>query len=62
MLTPQEYLRIEREAEWRHEYLDGEMFEREHSSPRHALIATNLMVALRCRLKIAGIYAKVAFE
>jgi Uma2 family endonuclease len=25
-LTPEEYLRIERAAEWKSEYIDGEMF------------------------------------
>jgi len=50
MLTPQEYLGIEREAEWRNEYLDGEMVERERPSLRHSLIVTNLMVEIGNRL------------
>lgn len=41
-LTPEEYLRIERAAEWKSEYIDGEMFAMAGASPRHVLIATNL--------------------
>jgi Uma2 family endonuclease len=42
-LTPEEYLRIERAAEWKSEYIDGEMFAMSGASPRHALIAANLI-------------------
>ena len=49
-LTPQEYLRIEREAEWKSEYVDGEMFAMGGASPRHALIAFNLGGELRDQL------------
>jgi Uma2 family endonuclease len=41
-LTPEEYLRIERAAEWKSEYIDGEMFAMAGASPRHVLIATNI--------------------
>ena len=41
-VSPEEYLRIERADEWRNEYLDGEILPREHPSPRHIIIATNL--------------------
>jgi Uma2 family endonuclease len=41
-LTPEDYLRIERAAEWKNEYVDGEMFAMSGASPRHVLIATNL--------------------
>ncbi|SRR6266542_3121280 len=41
-LTPEEYLRIERSAEWKSEYTDGEMFAMAGASPRHAQIAANL--------------------
>lgn len=41
-LTPEEYLRIERAAEWKSEFIDGEMFAMAGASPRHVLIATNL--------------------
>jgi Uma2 family endonuclease len=41
-LTPEEYLRIERAAEWKSEYVDGDMLAMTGASPRHVLIATNL--------------------
>jgi len=50
-LTPEEYLRIERAAEWKSEYVDGEMFAMAGASPRHVLIATNLVAELRDRLR-----------
>jgi Uma2 family endonuclease len=49
-LTPEEYLRIERAAEWKSEYLDGEMFAMAGASPRHVLIATNVARELGNRL------------
>lgn len=42
-LTPEEYLRIERAAEWKSEYIDGEMFAMAGASLRHVLIMTNLI-------------------
>lgn len=42
-LTPVEYLRIERAAEWKSEYIDGEMLAMSGASPRHALITGNLV-------------------
>lgn len=42
-LTPEEYLRIERAAEWKSEYIDGEMFAMAGASERHVLIANNLV-------------------
>ena len=50
-LTPEEYLRIERAAEWRSEYVDGEMFAMAGASPRHVLIATNLVAELHNLLR-----------
>lgn len=41
-LTPEEYLLIERSAEWKSEYVDGEMYAMAGASPQHVLIATNL--------------------
>jgi Uma2 family endonuclease len=41
-LTPEEYLRIERAAEWKSEYVDGEMYARAEATPRHVLITGNL--------------------
>lgn len=50
-LTPVEYLRIERAAEWKSEYIDGEMFAMSGASPRHALITVNLSAELRNALR-----------
>jgi len=50
-LTPEEYLRIERAAEWKSEYIDGEMFAMAGASPRHVLIATNLAAEFRDGLR-----------
>ncbi len=41
-LTPEEYLRIERAAEWKSEYIDGEMFAMSGASYRHTVIVGNL--------------------
>lgn len=50
-LTPEEYLRIERAAEWKSEYIDGEMFAMAGASPRHVLVATNLAGEFRTGLR-----------
>ena len=50
-LSPEEYLRIERTAEWKSEYVDGEMFAMSGASPRHVLIAGNLLAELRDQLR-----------
>lgn len=50
-LTPEEYLRLERAAEWKSEYIDGEMFAMAGASPRHVLIATNLARELGHQLR-----------
>lgn len=42
-VTPQEYLRLEREAEFRHEYVNGEIFEMAGTNRRHNQISTNLI-------------------
>lgn len=49
--TPEEYLALEREAEIRSEYLDGEIFAMGGASPRHVLIVTNVVAELRLQLK-----------
>ncbi len=41
--TPEEYLRIERAAEWKSEYIDGEMFAMAGASHRHTIIAGNFV-------------------
>jgi Uma2 family endonuclease len=50
-LTPEEYLRIERAAEWKSEYIDGEMFAMAGASLQHTLIALNLGAELRAGLR-----------
>ncbi|HKY03763.1 MAG TPA: Uma2 family endonuclease [Blastocatellia bacterium] len=50
-VTPEQYLALERDAEQRSEYLDGEMVAMTGASRRHNLIVTNLVGELRQQLK-----------
>ena len=50
-ITPEEYLAIERQATYKSEYLNGEMFAMSGASPRHVLIVTNVVAELRRQLK-----------
>ena len=50
-LTPEEYLAIERKAETKSEYFQGEMFAMVGASRRHNLIAGNIFGELRQQLK-----------
>jgi Uma2 family endonuclease len=50
-LTPEEYLAIERRAEYKSEYLAGEMFAMVGASRKHNLITVNICVALAQQLK-----------
>ena len=50
-LSPEQYLEIERAAEYKSEYYDGEMSAMAGASPEHVLIATNIASELRNRLK-----------
>jgi Uma2 family endonuclease len=58
-MSPAEYLEIERRAEWKSEYFQGQMFEMPHVNRWHALIVTNLIGELGQRLKTGpcGVYA-----
>ncbi|HXU33621.1 MAG TPA: Uma2 family endonuclease [Thermoanaerobaculia bacterium] len=49
--TPEEYLVLDRAAEERSEYLDGEMFAMPGGSRSHALILTNLIRELGSQLR-----------
>ncbi len=49
-LTPEEYLALDREADRRSEYLNGEMFVMAGASPRHVLITSNIVGELRAVL------------
>ena len=53
-LTEVEYLEIERTAEFKSEFFDGEMFAMPGGTAEHSLIATNLAGELRTRLKHHG--------
>jgi Uma2 family endonuclease len=53
-LTPQEYLDLEEQAEYKSEYYQGEIFAMSGGSPNHALIAANLIATLRSQLKGTG--------
>jgi Uma2 family endonuclease len=50
-LTEAEYLEIERRAEFKSEFLDGEMFAMSGGTSSHSLIASNLNFAMRLQLK-----------
>jgi Uma2 family endonuclease len=50
-LTEAEYLAIERRAEFKSEFFDGEMFAMSGGTKPHSLIAANLIFALRTQLK-----------
>src|SRR2546427_2666626 len=50
-LTEAEYLRLERQAELKSEYFQGEIFAMAGGSRAHSLIATNLLRELSGRLK-----------
>ncbi len=56
-LSEAEYLRLEREAETRSEYYDGEVFAMAGGTRSHSLIATNLLGELPSRLKAADCVA-----
>ena len=49
--TPEQYLAMERAAETRHEYFDGEIFAMSGASRSHVLIAGNLAAALLGQLR-----------
>jgi Uma2 family endonuclease len=50
-LTEQQYLEIERAAEFKHEFLDGEMIAMSGATLRHSDIASNVLAELRGRLR-----------
>ena len=50
-LTPTEYLKIERAAQIRHEFFNGEMFAMSGGSPQHSAIKMNVASELRSQLK-----------
>jgi Uma2 family endonuclease len=50
-LTPEEYLALERAAEFKSEYLNGEVFAMSRASFAHVQIVTNLVAELKSQLK-----------
>jgi Uma2 family endonuclease len=50
-ITPEEYLALEREAEYKNEYFDGEIFAMVGASRKHNLITTNITRELSQQLK-----------
>lgn len=52
-LSPEEYLAIERRAEYKSEYVDGVMYAMAGGSERHNLIAGNLITELNVQLRAA---------
>jgi len=58
-LTPAEYLDIERKAEYKSEYYQGEMFAMAGASLPHAIIVSNIVGELRQQLKAmpCGVYS-----
>ncbi len=50
-ISPEEYLAIEREAEFKSEYIAGEIYAMAGASPRHTLISANTIASLTVRLR-----------
>ncbi len=55
-LTEKEYLEIERLAEYKSEYFDGQMFAMSGASRAHNLIVANLIINLGIQLKELNFY------
>jgi len=50
-LTPEQYLEIERAAEFRHEYYEGQMYAMSGGTHQHALVIANTLAALWIQLR-----------
>jgi Uma2 family endonuclease len=51
LYAPDEYLALEREAEERHEWLDGLIYAMAGESPAHSIITSNLIATLKLQLR-----------
>ncbi len=51
LVSADEYLALEREAEERHEWLDGLVYKMAGESPQHSLISTNIIIELGLQLR-----------
>jgi len=49
-LTPEEYLAVERQAEYKSEYIDGVMYAMAGGGPKHSLVAGNVLTQLNLKL------------
>jgi len=58
-VSPEEYLRLERQSEYKSEYLNGEIFAMTGASRKHNLITTNISSSLSQQLrgKLGEVYA-----
>jgi Uma2 family endonuclease len=50
-LSPEEYLALERQAEYKSEYLDGVMYAMAGGTERHNLIAANIIISVGIQLR-----------
>jgi Uma2 family endonuclease len=50
-ISPEEYLRLERQAEYKSEYVDGVMYAMSGASEKHNLIAINMATELNLQLR-----------
>jgi Uma2 family endonuclease len=50
-ISPEEYLRLERQSQYKSEYLNGEIFAMTGASRKHNLITTNISSSLHRQLK-----------
>jgi Uma2 family endonuclease len=50
-ITPEEYLALEREVEYKSEYHNGEIFAMTGASRKHNLISTNIVTSLNVQLR-----------
>jgi Uma2 family endonuclease len=50
-ISPEEYLRLERQAEYKSEYVNGEIFAMTGASRKHSLVAGNIFRELSLQLK-----------
>jgi len=65
-VTPEEYLAFERDAEYKNEYFDGEIYAMTGASRKHNLIAGNVFTALKqllrekpCEIYISDMRVKI---
>lgn len=53
-ISPEQYLKVERQAETKSEYLNGETFAMTGASRRHNLVAGNIFASLKSQLRDRG--------